>query len=173
MFNSDDQKELTGWFFMVVNHRWGVSKVCVFREEMGNGGLNWILQSHVRAVLKMGINRVLPINDWHFLKVSGNFSFSKRVLLHTFDWFWANYCQCLTMKLPVHVSSIIILSKENFLCFTDKKEFKCESFLLWQFLQPYITSSLLCSNKPVFLFGNPKELDHLEVLGIDGTIILF
>jgi hypothetical protein len=73
----------------------------------------------------------------------------------------------------VRVSSIRILYKGNFLCFADKKEFKCESFLLWQFLQPYITSSLLCSNKPVFLFGNPKELDHLEVLGIEGMIMLF
>jgi hypothetical protein len=24
-----------------------------------------------------------------------------------------------------------------------------------------------------FLFGNPKEIDHLEVLGIEGRIILF
>ena len=42
--------------------------MCLFRKEMGNEGLNRILQSRVRAVLKMRMNRVLSINDWHFLK---------------------------------------------------------------------------------------------------------
>jgi hypothetical protein len=47
------------------------------------------------------------------------------------------------------------------------------SFLVWQFLQLYFTSRLLCFNKLGFLFGISKELDYLEVLVIEGKVILF
>jgi hypothetical protein len=40
-----------------------MSKVCLFREKIGNEGVNWILQSQVRAVLKTGMKRIVSIKN--------------------------------------------------------------------------------------------------------------
>jgi hypothetical protein len=40
-----------------------VSKVCLIGEEMGFEGVNWIVYSQFRAVLKTGVNSIFSIKD--------------------------------------------------------------------------------------------------------------
>lgn len=98
VFNCDDQKELTGWLFMVVNRRWGVSKVCLIGEEMGFEGVNWIVYSQFRAVLKTGVNSIFSIKDWNCIEHTREFRLLKKGFCFAYlARLLASYCQCLTV----------------------------------------------------------------------------
>jgi len=119
---------------MVVKNKWGVSKVFLFRKEMGNKGPNWVLQSRFRAVLKMRMNRFLSINDWHFMKRISEFQLFSEGSATYILLVWASYCQCLTLD-----SSVTRQFHKNSLqwkapLLRRQERVEMWRFLLWQFL---------------------------------------